>query len=241
MVNNNTNPAPRASTSKSVLWLVVTLNAFLSLPFCSLHAQETFRPKKDSTIEEKLVARALAGPTILKTDHQNKINALQVKKIKTSYLNLLSVSTGYTFRTTTNTNGLTYAPGLNLGVTIPIGIFFTKATDVKIAKETQQLNLYTTEQLIRDTKADVLTKYKAYQVYSELIILQSKSIDDQQAATKDLEEKFRKGQVSLELYTVAGKTLNDEMGARLRTILLQAEAKYAIEALIGEPLDNLLR
>lgn len=184
----------------------------------------------------------MQGPVIQKAEHQNKINDYQVKKVKNSYLNLLTVSTNYTFRSTTKdpSTNYYYAPGMTLGVTVPIGIIFTKGADIKIARETREMNLSNTEQLKRETKADILTKYKQYQTYSELIIVESRSIDDQQAEVLEVEKRFRAGKATLAEYTAANKMLNDELATRLRSQLSQAEIKLAIEAIIGVSLESVI-
>lgn len=197
---------------------------------------------RDSTIEDRLVALALQGPLFEKGEHQTKINDAQVKKAKGSYLNLLSVSTIYSFRNSSNDNNSVYLPpGLNLGITIPLGLIFTKTSDIKIAKETRLLNLATQEQLRREVKADVLFKYRQYQTFTQMVVIQSRIIDDEQAAVLQIEKKFREGKTSIEEYNASTKNLNNELANRLKLQLSVDEMKLQLEALIGRSLESVLR
>ena len=196
----------------------------------------------DSSIEDRLIALATNGPTMDRSIIQDRINDAQLKKAKNSYLNLLTVSTYYNFQTQpTNNQNTVYAPGLNLGITIPFGIFFTKASDVKIAKETKQLNLATREQLKREIKSNILSRYKQYQTYLQLIVIESRIIDDQQATVSQIEKKFSEGKATVEEYNATSKSLNNELATRLRLQLQMDQMKLEIEAMIGVPLESVLK
>jgi outer membrane protein TolC len=195
----------------------------------------------DSTIEDKLVARALAGPAYDRTVHTNNINDLQVKKTKTSYLNLLTVSTGYTFHNTVSNSTNQYlAPGLNVGVTIPIGIFVTKRIDVKIAKETRAMNRDQQEILVRQIKGDILSKYKSYQTLQQLLVIENRIIVDQQATFLQIEKKFKDGRINIEEYNSAAKSYNEELANKLKMQLSLDQSILEIEEVIGVPLESVL-
>ena len=196
------------------------------------------------TVENKLVALALAGPQIMGSDAQNKVNEYQLKKAQQSWLNLLSVSSSYNFSNQLNkgdNNGNVYvAPGLNLGVTIPFGIIFSKGTDVKIRRESLKQSQFNLDVAARNLKAEVLSKYLEYKNYRELILMQSKVVDDEQAALKQVENKFREGGTSIEVYNNATKIYNNEVAKKLNLQLSQDQTRLQIEALIGVSLDEVI-
>jgi outer membrane protein TolC len=203
---------------------------------------------KALSVEEKLVQLALAGPQFERSDAQNKVTQHQLKKAQNSWFNLLTVTTSYNFGDALNKNdpnspnGNTYvAPGMNLGLTIPFGVIFSKGTDIKIQRESVRLSQLNQKVLARDLKADVLSKYLQYKTYNKLIIMQSKSVDDEQAAVTQVEKKFREMGTTIEVYNQATKTLNNEVAKLLNLQLAQDQIKLEIEALIGVSLDSVLQ
>src|SRR4029079_3017538 len=95
--------------------------------------------RKDSLkiIEDKLVELALKGPMYEASKHQNKINELQLKKVKNSWLNFLTISANYNDQTFKDqAPGSTYVyPKFYYGINIPLGIVFSSGSEVKSAKE----------------------------------------------------------------------------------------------------------
>src|ERR1700738_1830984 len=55
----------------------------------------TYTEPSDTAIENRLVELALNGPEYRAATHQNKITELELKRAKSTWLNLLSLSTNY--------------------------------------------------------------------------------------------------------------------------------------------------
>jgi outer membrane protein TolC len=200
------------------------------------------REYNDSLIGERLVALALNGPTFKAAQHQGKLNEYELKRAKDAWLNLLSISGNYndqTFAKSTTPTGYVY-PKFFFGVTVPLGTLFSK-TPVKAAREGIEIGKLNQEELKRAIRAEVLTKYKQYKAYAELVNIQSELLIDVQTELDQAEEKFRKGTVTIDAYNAAQKGRNDERVKLINLKLQQDLIKLEIEKLIGTSLESALR
>lgn len=196
-----------------------------------------------SVIEEKLVALALDGPLFQGSVHQNKINEYQLEGAKKAWLNLLTLSTNYNDQSfTKNGNGFTNVayPKYFFGFTIPLGTLLSK-TEIKAAKESVEITKNNQEQLRRDIRADVISQYKQYRAYGQLITIQSELMNDVQAAVVQSEENFRKGTITIEQYNGTQRSNNDEKAKLINLQLQQDLIKLDIEKMIGTRLETVLR
>ena len=75
---------------------------------------------------------------------------------------------------------------------------------------------------------DVLTKYKQYRVYTSLIDMQSEMINDVLATSAQVEDKFKKEQVSVDIYISSQKVRNEELAKLLNLKLQQDIIKLGI-------------
>lgn len=196
-------------------------------------------------VEQKLVELALQSPRYDAANHQNVINELELRKTKNAWLNLLAVSLNYndqTFRKADPGTPQNFVyPKYLLGVTVPLGIIFSRNVEIKQAREAIDLSKKNQEQLARELKAQVLGLYRQWRAYNELVALQGVMINDVQAALVQTEEKFIKGSITMEPYHAAQKIYNDEIAERIN---LQSERdliRFQIEELIGVPLEDVIR
>lgn len=193
-------------------------------------------------IKEKLVQLALAGPRYKQTEHANTVSDLALIKAKNQWLNLLTVSTNYNDQTFTNKNSqFSNYPKYFFGVNIPIGIFFTRGSEIKTARENQASARNQQDELAREIRAQVLEEYEQYKSQGELIRVQSMVIEDEQALFIQTEQKFRDGTVSLADYNSASKALNNEVAKRISLQMQQKTYKLELEKYIGIPLEEALR
>jgi outer membrane protein TolC len=206
-----------------------------------------FRETPDTVIENRLVALALAGPEYKASGHQSKINELELQKARGTWLNLLSLSANYNDQTfakqTVSTNGtsptLVY-PKYFFGINIPLGIIISQRNLVRSAKETIAYGHDQQESLARKIKADVLSKYKQYKLYSSLLAMQSEMINDVLANAAQAEASFRKGSITVETYIASQRLKNDEMAKNMNLKLQQDLIRLEIERMIGVSLDEVL-
>lgn len=193
-----------------------------------------------SAIEEKLVALALQGPEFKNVEHQNKISEYQLKGAQNAWLNLLAFSVNYNDQSFAKNPTTTYVyPKYYFGLTVPLGTILSK-TQVKSARESVEIGKNNQEALRRKTREEVLTAYRQYRAYSELIAIQSELVNDVQAQLAQNEEKFRKGSITIEAYNAAQKSSNTEMASLINLRLQQDLKKLEIEKLIGVKLETVL-
>ena len=228
---------PLTVTSKFVLL------AFLLAFMVRVNAQNINSGFGDtsSAIEERLVQLAWQGPEVQKMAHQIKIDEYQLRAAQNVWMNLLAFNINYNEFTFNNTQTSTYVyPRYNLGITIPLGTIFSR-TAVKSAKENIEIGKDNTELIKRTLREQVLTAYKQYLAYGQLIAIQSALVNDVQTQAAQVEEKFRSGSVSLDLYTNAQKNNNVEKAALVNLKLQQDIKKLELEKLIGVKLESVLK
>lgn len=206
-------------------------------------AQSRPRTAADSAaIEEKLVELALQGPAFKTGEHQNKVYEYQLKSAKNSWLNLLSISTNYNDQSfaKSNTPGTYVYPKYFFGLTIPLGTIFSR-TEVKAAQEGVAIGELSQEQLKRSIRAEVLSKYKQYRAYQELIALQAEMLNDMEVELTQTEEKFKKGTITIDAYNLAQRNINGEKTRMINLQLQKDLLELDIEKIIGTDLQSVIR
>ena len=195
-----------------------------------------------SVIEERLVQLALQGPEVQKTAHQTKIDEYQLKAAQNTWMNLLAFNMNYnefSFSQNTGTTAYVY-PRYNLGVTVPLGTIFSR-TAVKSAKENIEIGKNNMELTKRGLREQVLTAYKEYVAYGQLIAIQSELVNDVKTQLAQVEEKFRNGTISLDIFNSAQRNNNVESAALVNLKLQQDLKKLELEKLIGVKLETVLK
>jgi len=206
-----------------------------------INALGNFADTPDTAIENRLVALTLVGPEYNAAIHQNKITEYELKKTKSTWLNLLTLSTNYNDQSLVkSTNTTLVYPKYFFGITIPLGIIFSTGTQVKQAREAVSLSRDQQEQLARKLKADVLGKYRQYQMYTILLTMQNEMLNDVLANASQAEQSFKDGTITVEVYIASQKTRNDEVSKNLNLKLQQEMMRLDIERMIGVPLDEVL-
>lgn len=205
-----------------------------------------YRTKLNDTIEKvlenKLIELAMTGPAYQAATQQNKLNELELKKAKNSWLNLLSISTNYNDQTFATGGNSTYVyPKYFFGLTIPLGIIFSQSTQVKSAKVAVQYSKYQQELILRSLKSDVLGKYRKFRNYNTLIEIQSELINDVIANAADTEEGFKNGTRTVDDYIRTQKSKNDELAKLMNLRLEQYLIKLEIEQVIGISLEEAVK
>jgi outer membrane protein TolC len=195
-----------------------------------------------TAIEEKLVQLALQSPEVQNTAHLTKVNEYQLKAAQNIWMNTLTLSANYNDQTFAQNNLATpyVYPKYYFGVNVPLGILFSK-TAVKSARENIEIGKNNAELLKREIREQVLTAYKQYQAFSQLIAMQSELVNDVKTQLAQSEEKFRNGTISIEAYNTAQKNNNTELASLISLKLQQDLKKLELEKLIGVKLETVLK
>ncbi|HVS97526.1 MAG TPA: TolC family protein [Puia sp.] len=202
-----------------------------------------YAPPTDSIIEIRLVNLALQGPQYEALGHKVAINEAQLSQARRAWFNLLTISLNYNDQTFAKPiPGAAYVyPKYFFGLVIPIGMFFTMGPQIHAASENVKVARNNQEDLARNLRMEVLSKYRTYKNYESLILLQNTVVNDQVAALTQTEKKFRDGIVSIEQYNLANKSVSDEK-AKLFNLQLSLDLeRLDIERIIGTSLDSVTR
>lgn len=223
---------------------LVFISVFVCLFFLSQQGMTqttTAKPDSSMSIEDTLVMLALNSPTYKSSANQNKINEYQLKAAKNNWLNLLSLSGSFNNRNgfVQQPNNAALTPFYFVGINLPIGVLLSR-TSVKAAREQIQISKNTQEQLSRNIEADILTKFRRFRNYGELLVLQRQTLDDEETAFLQAKEKFRTGQIPIELYNTAQKTYTAEVTKKLELEMQMDLLRIEIERIIGTELEPIL-
>lgn len=212
-------------------------------PFSKQTIADTSVINNDSlSVEEKLVALALNSPQYRASENQNKINEYQLKAAKNQWVNLLTLSANFNdqnFFAQNQANNVVF-PRYFFGLNVPLGTILSRTT-VKSAKQQVEISKYNQEQLARNIRAEILSKYQRYKNYAELILIQNQITDDEEAAYLQSKEKFRNGLITIDVFNVAQKLYNLELSNKLNLKLEQDLIKIDIERMIGTSLDSVIK
>jgi outer membrane protein TolC len=201
-----------------------------------------FRQDTTSAIEERLVQLAWQGPEVERVAHQSKIDEYELKAAQNMWMNLMAFNINYNeFTFSKNTPVTTYVyPRYNLGITIPLGSLFSR-TAIRSAKENVDIGKNNMELIKRTLREEVLTAYKQYIAFGQLIAIQSELVNDVKTQLAQIEEKFRSGTISIDAYNNAQKNNNLEAAALVNLKLQQDLKKLELEKLIGVRLESVLK
>jgi outer membrane protein TolC len=202
-----------------------------------------YAPPSDSIIEIRLVNMALQGPQYEALGHKTNMAQGQLSMARKAWFNLLTISLNYNDQTFAKpVPGAAYVyPKYFFGLVIPIGMFFTMGPQIQAARENVKVAQNTQDDLARNLRMEVLSKYKTYKNYEALILLQNTIVVDLQAALTQIEKKFRDGTVSMDNYNLANKAYSDEKAKLLNLQLSQDLERLDIERIIGANLDSVTK
>lgn len=195
----------------------------------------------EEVIKKRLVDLAMKTPRYAASEHQNKINEYQLKRARNTWLNLLTISANYNDQTfAKRTDQQLVYPKFFTGVNIPLGTIFSQA-EAKAAREQVKMGKDNQESLALLIKREVLSKYVQYKLTGEMIVNQDRVIVDAAAALAQVEELFKNGTTTIELYNEASRRHNTEKTLRIQYQMQQDMFKLELEEMIGTSLESVLK
>lgn len=196
-----------------------------------------------SEFAEKLVQLAWRNhPSNEVLRRQVDIAGIDVKQSNTSWLNNIHISGNYnefTINPAADVFGRSaFYPKYNIGASISLGTFFDVPYNIRRSKETlviAQANLNAQKLLVRNT---VLKLYNEYLMRERVYKLQSQTLLDNETAHKLAEQRFRRGEITFETYSMSLASYNDIMIAQLGAERDYKNAKLDLEQWIGMRLED---
>lgn len=195
------------------------------------------------TVSEKLAEFAVNNYQIMM--QKSRVNEMQyeVKKSKAAWLNNIAVTGNLNEANlkSSNTGGQNvFFPRYNFGLTLPLGTFFTKSNDTKIAKEKYNQEVYNLKGQLELLKKAIKVEYQNYLSNKYFIALHESVIQDEKVLLSVVEAKFSKNEVSLDAYTQSSKRYNDALIKKVELLKNLNTSKLELEGLLGMKLEEAL-
>lgn len=195
--------------------------------------------KYDEKVAEGLVSLAMENPQIKSAENTSMQYKYSYARSRTAWLNQVTVAgnlneisiKGNTSNDPLRQN-LLY-PRYNVGVVLPVGLFInnrkqTLSDEYRYKSATDEIAI--AKQNIRH---DVLVGYENYLMNQNLLSLQYAVLKSAEVLFVRTEDKFSKGEITLDAYTDANKAFVEE---KVKTITLERALRVAeadLEALVG--------
>jgi outer membrane protein TolC len=133
-----------------------------------------------------------------------------------------------------------FYPLYNVGARINLGDLFIIPSKVRASKTEMELAEANMNARKLEIRQAVLTTYQDYLMHQELLKIQSETTENAYAAYSANEERFKNGDITLELYNQSLKSYNEERANKIVAETKYLKAKFALEALIGVPVEDVL-
>jgi len=198
---------------------------------------------QSSDFEERLVQlawRNYPGNEALR--RQVNIAGLDVKQSNTSWLENIRLTGNLNEFTITEANDplgrAAFYPKYNISASISLGTFFTTPYTIRKSREAHiisQANLNTQKLLVRNM---VLKLYNEYLMRERVYKLQSQVLMDTETSHKLAEQRFRRGDITFQDYSLSLTSYNQIMIAQLESERDYKNAKLDLEQWIGMRLED---
>ena len=131
-----------------------------------------------------------------------------------------------------------FFPKYNIGASVSLGMFFTIPYNIKKSREAaviSQANVNAQKLAVRN---EVLKLYNEYLMRERIFKLQSQALLDNETSHKLEEQRFRRGDITFDLYSTSLAAYNDALIAQLQAERDFKNAKLDLEEWIGMRLED---
>jgi outer membrane protein TolC len=228
--------------------LISTLLALMML--FGAHSQQSqpyttasFNPNVDS-LAEGLVALAMNNPSIRYDENlAGQFNYIY-KKSKTAWLNAIVIQGNlneYSISESAADRASNLFPRYNFGVQVPLGLFINDAKQTKSDLYKAQAMSTQVEVERRNIRKEVLIAYHDYLMNKHLFALEQQVINDWHIIYVKAEQKFTKGEITLESFYSTTRIYNDELNKEVTLTAAIQDTESTLEALIGMNLGDAIQ
>jgi outer membrane protein TolC len=131
-----------------------------------------------------------------------------------------------------------FFPKYNIGASISLGTFFNVPYNIKKSREMlviSKANVNAQKLAVRNT---VLKLYNEYVMRERIYKLQSQALLDNETSHKLAEQRFKRGEITFETYSVSLTSYNDGVAAHLQAERDFKNSKLDLEQWIGMRLED---
>jgi len=195
--------------------------------------------------EEKLVQLAWKNhPNNEAVRREVNIAAYNVKQSNVSWLEHIHITGNINqFNIDKSADALSnyrssFYPLYNFGASITLGAFFTIPYNIRKSKETLMIamdNVNAQKLTVRNT---VLKLYNDFLMFERIYKLQSQALLDNETSHKLAEQRFRRGEITFETYSLSLTSYNSVMVSQLQAERDFKNAKLDLEQWIGVRLED---
>lgn len=216
-------------------------------------AQQSILPDISPVYLDKLISIAKQNyPAVKANEHKIEEAKANVSKATISYLDIISLSYiyqpqgffGINASGSSNSNSGTssnysYFNGIQTGVTVNLGSFFEKPSQVKAAKQELAIANDAQEEYLLTLTNNVKKRYYTYvQNIATLKLLTQANTDAQEVFASE-KHRFEKGEVTFEEYNRAQLSLTTSYQEKILAESNLLIAKADLEELLGEKLEDI--
>ncbi len=196
-----------------------------------------------SEFEEKLVQLAWRNhPSNEALRREVNIAGYNVKQNNASWLENIRITGNmneFTINKASDPFGrAAFYPKYNFGASVSLGTFFTIPYNIKKSKEmliVAQANVNTQKLTVRN---EVLKLYNEYLMRERIYKLQSQALLDNETSHKLEEQRFRRGEITFDIYSQSLAAYNAAMVLQLESERDFKNAKLDLEEWIGMRLED---
>ena len=220
--------------------LVLSILFFLVFQF-SANAQESILGEVNIPLLDKYIALAKEYYPRKKVFEASIVSAKsRISTASMGYVESLNLS--YIYRPE---NGLSVnldnpysVNGFQFGVNLNIGTFLKTPSLVKQARQDYKIAVLQNQEYSITLAEEVKNRYYEYLQLTRDLKIKSQTYADNQTSSNGLKYKFEKGEVTLDMYSNAKVLAANSNSEKLMTELNLLKAKSALEALIGQRLED---
>jgi outer membrane protein TolC len=203
----------------------------------------TFNMRTDS-LAEHLVSLAMNNPRIqYQANLAAQFNELY-KKSKTAWLSAIIIQGNlneYSINESAEAKAANLFPRYNFGVNIPLSIFTGSVHQTRSDFYKSQAMADQVEVERRTVRKEVLVAYETYVTDKRLLVLEEQVVSDWHIIFLRTEERFRKGEVTLESFYSSTRIYNDELNKEVQLTGTIASSAAELEELIGMNLEDAIQ
>jgi outer membrane protein TolC len=199
---------------------------------------------RTDSLAEHLVSLAMNNPRIqYQANLAAQFNELY-KKSKTAWLSAIIIQGNlneYSINESAEAKAANLFPRYNFGVNIPLSIFTGSVHQTRSDFYKSQAMADQVEVERRTVRKEVLVAYETYVTDKRLLVLEEQVVSDWHIIFLRTEERFRKGEVTLESFYSSTRIYNDELNKEVQLTGTIASSAAELEELIGMNLEDAIQ
>lgn len=203
-------------------------------------AQESMMESVSYPFLEKLIAAAKANyPKYKVYDKRIDIAQANVQKAKLDWFNFFSFSYVPPVTTAAALSNSNSTSNYNYGFTVNVGGLLQKPAAVRVAKRELDISRLDQDEYNLNIEAVVKQRYFAYVAQLTVLNWKIKSLASAERASKDIQYKFEKGEVTFEVYNRSETFYTGVVQDKIKSEAEFLITKSMLEEIIGAKLETI--